>query len=78
MELIGDADIVNFISYLIVNKNLPRMISMIKKYNQTIISHDKALVDFEEFQEEIDLSEVCKVMATDIFWEIVKNYREEG
>ena len=77
-KMVGDTDITHFISYLIGCKDLSRMISIIKKHNQAIIANDKTWVDFEEFQEEIDLAGVCKVMATDIFWEIAKNYKEEG
>lgn len=75
-QLIGEHDIQNFISYLIVHPKLPDLIDILKQKNTFAGSGKKFPFDTDNGYTfyDVEIEAVCKKIADDLFHDIIDGY----
>lgn len=75
-QLIGEHDIQNFISYLIVHPKLPDLIDILKQKNTFAGSGKKFPFDTDNgyIFYDVEIEAVCKKIADDLFHDIIDGY----
>lgn len=70
----GDDGISDFISYLIVNKQVSSLIKAIKQKNEYFDNPKTVRIDIGDVYHETDMQALFKMVVSDLFFEIIAGY----
>ncbi|MCD7843154.1 MAG: helix-turn-helix domain-containing protein [Clostridiales bacterium] len=73
---VGDNEISSFISYLIVNKQLPDLITAVKRRNR--FPYAEICVEVDNSCFDVGTRELLKLIITDLFFEIIEDYNPKS